>query len=155
LSAITKKLTLQPNQKFNSMKTVFQISILLLMFCAATGCGRNVSISGKVTFSDDGSPVPTGFVVFDDGTKSARAPIKSNGSFVMGFDKENNGVPNGTYAVTISGVVKLLPNPDNVFPPPTEELIDAKYSDKETSGLSIIVDGSRNTFDIKVDRSKR
>ncbi|MDR2644300.1 MAG: hypothetical protein LBC74_16080 [Planctomycetaceae bacterium] len=137
------------------MKKIFQLSILFSMFCVFAGCSRNFPISGNVTFYDDGSPLPAGMVIFDDGVKQARSEIKPNGSFVMGFNKKSNGVPAGTYNVAISGAVKLLPNPDNIYPPPSENLIDEKYSNTATSGLSIVVDGSKKTFDIKVDRPKK
>jgi hypothetical protein len=133
------------------MKHIYLLSIFIL----AAGCSGNMPVSGKVTFSDDGSPVPVGMVVFDDGINMARAPIQPDGTFVMGFNKDGDGVPPGTYGVTIVGTVKLLDNPDDVYPPPSEELVDLKYSDKATSGLSITVDGSKKTFDIKVERPKK
>ncbi|MDR2171484.1 MAG: carboxypeptidase-like regulatory domain-containing protein [Planctomycetaceae bacterium] len=137
------------------MKRVFQNYVLFLILIVVVGCSKNLPISGTVTFSDDGSPLSAGAVIFDDGVKQARAAIKPDGSFVMGFEKENNGVPAGSYNVTISGAVKLLPNPDDVYPPPSENLIDEKYANPATSGLTINVDGSNNKFDIKVDRPKK
>jgi hypothetical protein len=131
--------------------------IIPFLFCIVTifGCGTNVKVSGTVTFSDDGSPVSVGEVLFDDGVRVARGVIQEDGKFVMGFEHNKNGVPHGTYQVSIVRTVKLLPNPDDIYPPPCEELIDEKYSDKNTSGLSIVVDGSTTTFDIKVDRAKK
>jgi hypothetical protein len=127
---------------------------LLILFITFLGCGtNNVKISGTVTFSDDGSPVTAGEVWFDDGIRTARGIIQEDGTFVMGFERENNGVPRGTYQVSIVRAIKLLPNPDDIYPTPSEELIDEKYSDKNTSGLSIVVDGSQQ-YNITVDRAK-
>jgi hypothetical protein len=130
----------------------FTFIIALCIFAA--GCGKNVPLSGKVTFSDDGSPVPSGLVILDDGQHAARAPIQADGKFVVGFEKESNGLPPGTYGVSVVAV-KILDNPDNVYPPPQEELIDLKYNNKDTSGLSITVDKSTKKFDISVDRFKK
>jgi hypothetical protein len=132
-----------------------KIISLLILFFIFLGCGsNNVKISGTVTFSDDGLPVTAGEVLFDDGIRIARGVIQENGTFVMGLEHENNGVPNGTYKVSIVRAIKLLPNPDDIYPPPSEELIDERYSDKNTSGLSIVVEGSQK-YDIKVDRAKK
>jgi hypothetical protein len=126
----------------------------LILIVTFLGCGSNIRISGTVTFSDDGSPVSAGEVLFDNGVHVAHGVIQENGKFVMGFEHANNGVPPGTYQVSIVRAVKLLPNPDDIYPPPYEELIDKKYSDKKTSELSIIIDGSTKTYNIKVDRAK-
>ena len=131
----------------------------ILLFLSAlllAGCGTgNIPISGTVTFSDDGSPLPTGTVIFDDGKSQAQGKIQPDGKYVMGFDKEANGVPPGTYAVTVIGAVEMLPNPEGRFPIPYAELIDVKHTDKATSGLTIDVNASQRIYDIQVDRAKR
>ena len=121
-----------------------------------TGCGGGkTSVSGMVTYTDDGSPVTAGTVVFDDGVKQARGKIKPDGKYVMGFDKETNGVPSGEYGVTVMDAFELVPVPEGVYvyPIPVKELIEEKYKNKNTSGLTITVGKSKQVYDIKVDRS--
>ena len=143
------------------MKNMRSLTLLLLYALLLTGCSGNTPISGTVTFSDDGSPVPVGLVTFDDGKFVARGAIGADGRYVMGFEKERDGVPPGTYAVTITGAIELLPCPENedadpyndIYPPPSRQLIDLKYADKSTSELTITVDGSQRTYHIQVDRA--
>ena len=46
---------------------------VLLVFFVSVGCSKNVGLRGKVTFSDDGSPVSVGTVAFlKDGLYCAR-----------------------------------------------------------------------------------
>ena len=73
----------------------------------------------------------------------------------MGFDKNTNGVPPGEYGVAITAAIELLPNPENVYPPPSVQLIDLKYADKNTSELTVKIDGTQRIHDIKVDRAKK
>jgi hypothetical protein len=131
------------------------IALLFLFVSLLTGCGgKNIPISGTVTFSDDGTPVPVGIVVFDDGTSQARGRIQPNGRYVMSFLQEGDGVPLGEYGVAVTGAVQVLPNPENIYPTPVVELIDKKYADKKTSELTFKVDGSQRIYNIKVDRRK-
>jgi hypothetical protein len=129
---------------------LFAISVTFI-----SGCGGYQPLSGKVTFADDDSPLTTGMIVFDDGVHVARAAIQSDGTYVAGFDKADDGIPHGNYNVSISGAMEMLPNPQDVYPPPMRPLIDEKYTNKATSGLSITVDGKSNTFDIQVERPKK
>ena len=123
-----------------------------LLFVIFTGCGSNVHLKGKVTFSDDDSPLPAGTVMFDSGSHNAFGNINPDGTFVVGSLKANDGLPPGNYKVCIAGAVKLLPNPDNVYPPPEEQLIDKRYEKFETSGLAITVDSSSKRYDFSIDR---
>lgn len=138
------------------MKKKINFVLLFLSSLLLAGCGSgNVPISGTVTFSDDDSPVSAGTVVFDNGTIQARGTIQPNGHYVMGFDKNTNGVPPGEYGVAITAAIELLPNPENVYPPPSVQLIDLKYADKNTSELTVKIDGTQRIHDIKVDRAKK
>jgi len=135
---------------------------LALLTISISGCSDNVSLKGTVTFSDDGSPLNCGTIILDDGKHNARGNIESDGTFVMGSLKANDGLPPGEYKVCIAAAIKLLPCPqnedddpdNNIYPPPSEMLIDKKYESFETSGLSIKVDASTKKYNISVDRPK-
>ena len=130
------------------------------------GCGRNVALSGRVTFSDDGSPVPCGTVIFDNGKDMGKGAIQEDGSYVVGFEKRQNGIPRGEYRIRIVGAVKEVGQSETtedkfsgqkleqMGSQKTVDLIDRKYRTLGDSGLTLTVDGSTATFDIKVDRFK-
>jgi len=136
---------------------MFKYKLILLLFIGVvaivlTGCNKHVPLKGKVTFADDGSPVGAGVVIFDDGAVRASGPIQRDGTYVVGFEKEGNGIPPGTYQVVISGAVKKLDNPTNFFPAPTEMMIHSKYLYPNSSGLSIVVDRTTKEYNIEVER---
>ncbi|MDR0520558.1 MAG: YgdI/YgdR family lipoprotein [Planctomycetaceae bacterium] len=136
------------------MRTLITIILLFFVTLTLTGCGSgNVPLSGKVIL-EDGTLLTHGIIVFDDGTHIARATIQPDGTFTAGYDKQNNGLPKGQYRVYIIGTEEMLPNPEEVYPPPMRPLMNPKYSKKETSGLAVNVDGSSKTFDIHVENAK-
>lgn len=130
-----------------------------------TGCGKNCPVRGKIVFSDNGSPVTQGTIVFDNGKENGHAEINPDGSFVAGLQKPGNGLTKGTWNVSILGAEKRVEAKEIKMPlggssiPMTPEsivpLIDDKYKRPETSGLSITVDGSVSEFELKVDRPKK
>ncbi|MDR1963644.1 MAG: hypothetical protein LBQ50_07685 [Planctomycetaceae bacterium] len=124
------------------------LSLTLLLF---SGCGDKVGLGGKVTFSDDGSPLVTGTVCFETDTYLARGTLKPDGSYVVGSLSEKDGLPPGNYRVYISGAEKEI-GQDREGMAIMEPLIDAKFASGSTSELSLEVTSSTKTFDIKVDR---
>jgi len=58
----------------------FFLSMILL---ALTGCGDKVALSGKVTYSDDGSPLPIGTVFF----AGCALPAETSSENIMAFIK--------------------------------------------------------------------
>lgn len=129
-----------------------QLVFLSLLVCVFIGCSKHQPVKGRVTFSDDGSPLTVGEIQFDDGQRMARATLEPDGTFIVGFEKKHNGIPPGNYRIAISGAVKKLDNPQQVYPPPMEMLIDSKYADFKTSGLTLIVDETTKEYNITVDR---
>lgn len=125
--------------------------ILLGMFLTvAIGCSGNVQVKGKVVFSDDGSPLDFGTIFFESGNEVARGSIKEDGTFVMGFVNENDGMPPGTYSVSIKAVL-ISGDPSSGVQ--MTHLVDEKYSSGSTSGITITVDRSiKLPLEIKVDR---
>lgn len=130
-------------------KMLFVIFASLVLF--STGCDGKVKMSGKVTYSDDGSPVPTGTVGFETNTFLARGAIKPDGVFQVSSTGNNDGLPPGKYRVYLSGVERQIGIDDNNHPI-MEPLIDKKYFDASTSGLTIEVTPETKNYDIKVDR---
>jgi hypothetical protein len=116
--------------------------LLIIAALMISGCSSNLPLSGRVVYTDDGSPLEKGVVCFETPTLMARGEIGEDGKYSVGIIKRQDGIPKGTYNVYISG---------------TEEgstlLIDKKFANPQTSGLTFVVDGKSNTFDFAVDRS--
>jgi flagellar hook assembly protein FlgD len=134
------------------MQRIFSIvCVVALVAILATGCNSNVPLKGKVTFTDNDEPLTQGTVAFlKDGTVS-RGTIQPDGTFVIGTEKVSDGLPPGTYQVYITGSDIVIPIGEygaNSYEPQ----IDKKYESPDTSGLTVTVDASTKTFDIKVDR---
>ncbi|MCL2005920.1 MAG: hypothetical protein FWG73_07110 [Planctomycetaceae bacterium] len=143
---------------------------LLLALVIATGCSNKLPLSGTVTFSDNGEPVPLGVVYFVTPTFQAQGAIQEDGRYVVGSDKVADGLPPGTYQVYIAGAatieVRQMRPPGQVDPNTgenidrqfTEEistsLIDLKYTNPDTSGLTFTVERGARTFDFEVDRAR-
>ena len=124
------------------------LSLIVIPF---VGCSNGqVSLHGKVVFSDDGTPVPTGAICFTDGTNVSRGTINVDGTFVMGVTKLDDGIPPGHYAVYFVGVE--VPIPDNEMD--TKPLIDRKYTHPDTSGLEADVTATTKTIEFQLDRFK-
>ena len=119
---------------------IFCISALLLQ-----GCGNQVGVSGKVTFPD-GAPLTRGEVRFQSPTFMASGNIQPDGSYVLSSLGTNDGIPRGTYTITVTAFEDIGDTSGmdiekgNV--PVARSLIDMKYNSTETSGLSVDVQGS-------------
>jgi len=126
---------------------------LLLCFSLLSliGCGGNVNLGGKVTFSDDGSPLTCGRVCFSTENFQAFGDIKPDGTYVVGTLSSNDGIPPGTYKVYISGAVRATETLEggDVL---TEPLIDKKFTSPSTSDLTLTVPSAERRYDIQVER---
>ena len=136
--------------------------VLLLSLLVLTGCGSgNYAVSGKVVFSDDGSPVSTGTVAFEAGSHLFRGLIQPDGTFVMGTQRANDGVPSGKYRVyVLAEKVTSTPTGDKTSEGEeevlieVEQLVDEKFTKSSTSGIEIDITGPKKDLEIKVDRYK-
>lgn len=128
---------------------------LLVGLLFAFGCSSgNQPLSGKVTFSDDDSPVPLGTVYFNSPTSFSQGEIKSDGTYVVGTNKLTDGIPKGTYSVTVqSDEITQIDSPDGSWTTKTTSLIDPRYNNAETSELTFTADGKMRTFNIQVERA--
>jgi hypothetical protein len=127
----------------------------VLFFSAAiAGCGNGYEkMSGRVTYSDNGEPLETGFVCFVSGATFARGTIAEDGRYKVGSFTEDDGLPPGTYRVYVDAAKKDLgkktPDADDSE---YKQLIDLRFSRPETSELTYVVKRTTNQFDFKVDR---
>lgn len=116
--------------------------LLLVLIFTTIGCNSKVPMGGKVTFSDNQSPLTVGQVSFRSDTVHAFGCLQPDGTYILGTNKEMDGIPKGTYRVTIdhavesttAGAVRHLIVPMN-----------------ETT---VVVDGTTTAYDIVVDRAK-
>ena len=149
--SVTLKMTLEIQEmELNMMKNRILFALLLSML-VLTGCGDKVKLKGKVVFSDDGSPVPIGVVCFETDTYSARGILAEDGTFDVGSLADKDGLPPGTYRVSITGAQKVIGQDArgaNIYEP----LVAAKFTSGSTSGLTIDVTAATKKFEFEVDR---
>ncbi|MDR0608717.1 MAG: hypothetical protein LBG58_01235 [Planctomycetaceae bacterium] len=119
------------------------VTFVVALLCIA-GCSGNVGLSGRVSFPD-GSPLTVGEVYFETDTFLAHGSIGKDGRYVLGSLGEKDGLPPGTYRVSIVGAMEGESRETARY------LIDEKYKDGRTSGLTCTVSGS-TTFDITVTK---
>jgi len=141
---------------------ISSVAVLLIV----TGCSGKVQLGGTVTFSDDGTPLPQGAILFQSETVLAQGGIQPDGTYKVGTDKKTDGLPLGTYQVCITGtdMIEFEAGPSTVVDSSGVglggqreiriSLIDPKYASASTSGLTFTVDGKTKKFDIQVDRAK-
>jgi len=132
------------------------IPFILFGFVFLLGCSDKQPLSGTITFSDNGEPVPFGVVEFSTDTFRADGAIQANGTYIIGTDTLTDGIPKGTYSVLVRvDEDETIQRPDGTLNSITRSLIHTKYNNPATSGLTFTVDGSRTarTFDIRVDRA--
>ena len=110
------------------------------------GCSDKVIIRGKVTFSDDQSPLTVGQVVFQNDTLQARGTLKPDGTYILGTLSEKDGIPKGTYKVTITNAMENVTDPSRPMVPVLRSLI------VPLKDMTVVVDGKQKVYDIVVDR---
>ena len=134
------------------MKTQYLLFVCLVLGSVlfGTGClNGNVNFGGKVTFSDDGSPLTMGTVCFESPGFLARGELDKDGKYDLGSLSASDGVPKGTYQVYITGAAKGGTNDRGELVP--IPLIDPKFTSANT-GMTVTIDGNSKSYDIKVDR---
>ena len=129
---------------------------LTVIFLA--GCSNgNVSLKGKVTFSDDDNPLSVGTVCFESDSTLARGDLNPDGTFVVGTLRTHDGLPPGNYRVYITGAIKPMNMNSSGKTGGTasmfEPLVDQKFLRASTSGLSIDVTSSTKVYNFSVDRN--
>ena len=130
------------------MAKIYCFSLLFLLLIFA-GCGKTVKVTGKVTFAD-GTPLTVGIVRFSTDTDGYSCVLKPDGTYSIGAAKEGQGIPPGSYRVSIEGAatVEPIPGKEDVKNIP---LIASKYTDSATSGFVCDVKGA-TVFDMQVEK---
>jgi len=136
----------------NKSNVRMRLLFAALALCVV-GCSKNVGMSGKVTFSDDGSPLCKGTICFQSATGLSRGQLKEDGTFVVGSLKEKDGLPKGDYSVYFSGAV-VPDGADSTGMPKAKSLIDMKFTSPEETPLKITVT-RKDKLDLKVDRPEK
>lgn len=132
------------------VRSVFFSLLFLLVFLS--GCSENMSLTGKVTFSDDGTPLTQGTVFFENDHFVAKGNIKTDGTYVVGSHSQKDGLPPGTYQVYVGGTT--VDGFDARGNRTITYTIDPKFESSSQSGLAVTVD--KNTvYDFSVDRYKK
>jgi hypothetical protein len=132
------------------------------LLCFVIGCGPGgATVTGKVSL-DDGSAAPRGSVILRGDAGTFQGAIGSDGTYTI----EN--VADGDYQVAVVGVTDREETgghdeqsgshdeedkgqDSEAAPKPPTSLIDAKYSDPTTSGITTSVPGG--DYNITVDRA--
>ena len=123
---------------------------IILFLCLVVGCGKgHVSLKGKVVFSDDGSPLTLGSVILTQQNFQSRGDLNANGEFVMESLSARDGLPPGTYQVSIAGAIEY-----GVFGG-MRSIVDPKWTDPETSGMTVEVDRKTKFLEITVERNRQ
>ena len=130
----------------------YPAALAVFVLVLAAGCGSNVGVSGKVTF-EDGSPLTTGEVRFETDSFTSSGKIKPDGTYQLGATGIDDGIPKGSYGVTVRAMDNsgIKPGMSPAEAPPSKSLIDLKFSSVKTSALTCEVNG-KTTFDIKVTK---
>ena len=129
---------------------LFCFGLLCLLF-PMIGCGNGkCSLKGTVVFSDDQTPLDGGQICLVSEHGIARGGMDQNGHYVVGSVGANDGLPPGKYRIYFMETELFEPVPGGGLPKMVMR-IDPKYSNAETSGLSVEVKSSM-THDIQLDR---
>ena len=131
------------------VKKFAYLSCVVLGLCLLCGCSDKVPLSGKVTFSDDGSPLTVGTVCFETDNFIAYGRVKPDGTYVIGSLSETDGLPHGNYRIFITDTAKEVVRNGA---PAIEYAVAQKFTQGSTSGLTFEVTSSTKTFDFSVDR---
>jgi hypothetical protein len=130
----------------------------LVLFSAGCGGGgpAKYKVTGKVTFAD-GTPLTKGIVIFANPAGNARGQLDSSGNYKLGMEGAGDGAGAGTYQVFLAGPIFDAPQPSTgtddymAIKEETEALVNPKFREPTTSGLTCEVKGS-TTFDITVEK---
>lgn len=131
------------------------VLVFSLLAVLATGCGSGFTpFGGRVCFSD-GTPLPKGQVRFVSQTHMATGVIQPDGSFQLGSLDVGDGLPPGEYRITIVGAVEETIDPATTYVISSKPLIDKRYEENETSGLTCVVTESKRDYQITVEPPKK
>lgn len=124
----------------------------LAALCLCLGCGKSIyPVKGRVHFAD-GKPLPQGRVIIDTGLNltGSWGLIHPDGTFEMGTNTPNDGVPAGKHRVYLENTMTHAPS-GHVGPFTPKPLVNPRFNKSETSGLVFEVPG-QTEWDIVVEK---
>jgi hypothetical protein len=126
--------------------------LALALFCLCLGCGKSIyPVKGRVHFTD-GTPLSQGRVVIDTGMEltGSWGLVRPDGTFEMGTNTPNDGVPPGKHRVYLMNTMTTAPPGFiGVFQP--KPLVNPRFNKSETSGLVFEVP-AQTEWDIVVEK---
>jgi hypothetical protein len=123
---------------------------------AALGCSGKYPVKGKVQFSD-GTPLAAGsMVIFTDeqGASGGVGALGPEGSFEITYDRPRDGLPKGTYRVSIRPPSPWGMTEAQKKSAPPRGGIALKYLHPETSDLIVQIEGPRTDLVLALERDK-
>ncbi|MCI0461898.1 MAG: carboxypeptidase-like regulatory domain-containing protein [Gemmataceae bacterium] len=133
----------------------WRVLLMVPVAAAVLGCGDKYPVKGKVQFRD-GTPLTAGVVIFTDeqGASSGYGSVGPDGSFEITYDKPRDGLPKGTYRVTV-----MPPSPwglteEQKKTAPPRWGIALKYLSPDTSEILVTIDGKRTDLVLELERDK-
>ncbi|MFN3153679.1 hypothetical protein [Bremerella sp.] len=123
-------------------------AICCCMLPLLIGCAESSSeLKGTVSYK--GEPLNSGSILFQcDSGPVENAEIQGDGTYTI------TGLPKGPAKVSVQVSAPPQPGPDGVITSepgtyePNPVMIPKKFANVETSGLTVEVEGSQQTFDI-------
>lgn len=129
----------------------FILPALALVSLCTLGCGdgrpMRVPVSGKVLV--DGTPATRGSLSFYPESGQGRpssAAIKSDGSFTVYTFEKDDGIPPGTYDVTVLAMETIGPEGEEKI----RYHIPKKYADRTTAGITKTIEGPTDSMLIEL-----
>ncbi len=144
------------NKIYRRSVTSRWIVLMCLFSMASTGCDSGglpnmVPIEGKVIYN--GEPLKFGYVSYvptdEANGRTAKGPIKPDGTFTMTTLKMHDGVRIGEYRIAVVALQPASgagPNPDGSRRPPGALVTPEKYAYDLRSGLTDNVDADHSGY---------
>ncbi|MBA2114661.1 hypothetical protein [Bremerella alba] len=127
--------------------------------CFGCGASNTTAVTGSVTF-EDGSPLTSGTIIFENSASSSSADIQSDGSFTMGTFSTGDGVVPGTYGVAIAsygGGDEVWDEASQSYKRTSRRVsqVEESFTSPRTSGLTAEVKpGNSSTLDFVVRKPR-
>jgi len=117
----------------------FGLLLPIVLCCCIVGCSNgNITVKGQATY-DDGTPVNGGIITFESEAGVGRGDVDKNGYFVAGYVKDRDGLPPGTYKVSM---------PMITFTP----MVAGNQLSAQTTDITITVEKGKKNYDIVFKR---
>ncbi|MGL4594142.1 MAG: hypothetical protein ACRCUY_05380 [Thermoguttaceae bacterium] len=127
---------------------ISNLVMIVSLFFVFTGCGTGHSVSGRVTFPD-GKPLECGEVIFLGSKAQYSGRINKDGIYELTGATQKQGVLTGQYYVFLTGTMLFRGESMDRKENPPVYLIDPKFNEHTTSGLTCEVNG-KTKYDIEV-----